>query len=253
MTKKINNIQNFPLERFKNNWPFDRIMLADLFYMNSYQPYSSLKEFLFEEYGSNFDEYLSNGIFIEDNQTYYEDLDNKIYTLENISYSFLVCNAIKYELTLFSEPITATFYWKGVLSYLMFTTFPVIEILEEEDFIKNQKKDILNGFYKGFNEINRGLKTERENFVLTPGMTSCAEQFLSGSKKVMLEGDVVDKTSDSLIDSKEKLYNILIYSEIPENEAKSLTEKTFVKKDFSIIICYYKQILEEFNSIESSV
>ena len=112
-----------------------------LFYMNSYQPYSSLKEFLFEEYGSNFDEYLDNGFFIEDNQIYYQDLNHKIYTLENISYSFLLCNAIKYELKLLVDSSIPRFLWKQVLSYLMFTTLPVIEILEKENFIKNQKKD----------------------------------------------------------------------------------------------------------------
>ena len=91
---------------------------------------------------------------------------------------------------------------------------------------------ILDGFYTGFNEINRRLKIDSKNFFFN---------------------SVIGETSDSLIDYKEKLYNILIYSEIPEKEAKSLTEKTFLKKDLSIIICHYKQILEELNSIESSV
>ena len=56
-----------------------------------------------------------------------------------------------------------------------------------------------------------------------------------------------------MINYKEKLYNILIYSEIPEKDAKTLTEKSFAAKDFSVIIYHYKQILEELNSIESSV
>ena len=243
MTKKINNIQNFPLDEFKNNWPFERELLADLFYMNSYQPYFSLKEFLFKEYGSHFNETLCNGIFIEENKIYYQDLDDKIYTLENIPYSFLVCSAIKFELTLFSKPTTSRFYWKKVLKYLMFTTFPVIEILEKENFIKNQKKCIINGFYFGFIEINGQLKTRGKKFFSTP-VTNISLRDVS---------DVVDKTSDLLINYKEKLYNILIYSEIPEKDAKTLTEKSFAAKDFSVKVCHYKRILDELNSIESSV
>ena len=108
---------------------------------------------------------------------------------------------------------------------------------KKENFIKNQKKCIINGFYFGFIKINKELKTTGRKFFSTP----------------VTKGDVVDKTSDLLINYKEKLYNILIYSEIPEKDAKTLTEKSFAAKDFSVIICHYKQILEELNSIESSV
>ena len=54
MTKKASTIHNFPLDKFKKNWPFNAEILRDLFDMNSYGSYSSLKEFLEEE------EYTSN-------------------------------------------------------------------------------------------------------------------------------------------------------------------------------------------------
>lgn len=139
MTKKASTIHNFPLEKFKNNWPFNSEISRDLFHVNSYRSYSSLKEFLEEEeYLSN--EYFFNSIFIENDQTYYEDLSGKVYTLENIPYSFIVCSAIKYELNYFGTFINGLFHWSRVLHYLLFTPFPVLKILEEGSFIKTQKR-----------------------------------------------------------------------------------------------------------------
>lgn len=128
MTKKEKTIHNFSLYVFKNKWPFNHESLRYLFYMNSYRPYSSLKQFLEEEeYPSN--DYFFTGIFIENDQTYWYGSNNKVYTLENIPYSVLLCNAIKYELTYFGTYINGIFHWPAVLDYLLFYPLPVLKIL----------------------------------------------------------------------------------------------------------------------------
>ena len=246
MTKKASTIYNFPLEEFKKDWPFNGEILRDLFNMNSSPPYpySSLKEF-FEGEEYNPDEYRFFNFFIENDQVYYKvgldskgNLSNKVYTLENIPYSFLVCNAIKYELIYFGTFINGIYHWPTVFEYLLFSPFPVLKVLEKGNFIKTMKRPILKGFSLGFQEYQRGAKSK-------------IEKFFSNS--------VIKNTSDSLSDSltdsvfiigsaEEKLYNILLYSEIPEKKAKALTEKSFVIKNFSAIYDYYQELLNELKS-----
>ena len=237
-TKKTNNIKNFPLDKFNNDWPFDEDLLVGLFSKNSYYLYDSLIDFLVQE-KYDFNEDFIYGIFIEENIIYYRDSDSKVYTLENIPYPFLFYNAINYHSKHYSRSINSLFNWSKVLNYLMFTPIFVRKIVEEGAFIKSDKKNIIYGFLHGFYILDRNADYDFR------------------VKKFFLNHQIdntfsVKTTSDSWINSylikespKEKLYNTLILSEIPENEAKVLTEITFLSKSFNNIIRHYEDILKK--------
>jgi len=99
--------------------------------------------------------------------------------------------------------------WHKILNYLMFTTFPVRQILEEGQYMKSEKKDIFDGFFLGFSDLQRTYKLE---------------SFFS--KK----------------DCKDRLLYILLYSEISRVEGLALVEKSFLTQDLSDIISYYKNV-----------
>lgn len=70
----------------------------------------------------------------------------KLYTLEKRPYSLVVCSAIKFILTKFSEESSeyysdsVGFGGKIIMQYLMFTTIPVKKIIEENTVLKRNKK-----------------------------------------------------------------------------------------------------------------
>jgi len=152
-----------------------------------------------------------SGFFIENNEFYYKGLDDKKYTLKNIPYSLIISSAIKHELNPFSQTsiFFPTYKWSQILNYLLFTTFPVRQILEESEFMKSDKKNIFKGFSQSFGE-------------------------LQGSYKLQ---DFFSKR-----DCKDRLLYILLYSEISRVEGTALVEKSCVKKDLSDIISYYREV-----------
>jgi len=213
MNNDSNTTYDFPLEKIKHNWPFDPEMAHDLFSSNIFQKYSSLDEFLSDYVIDGFDDSSTvfSGFFIENNKGYYKGLDDKKYTLKNVPYSLIISSAIKHELNPSSQTSISfpTYKWLKILTYLMFTTFPIRQILEEGQFMKSDKKNIFKGFLQGFCNF-QGTYT--------------------------LEGFFSKK------DCKERLLYILLYSEISRVEGTALVNKSCVKKDLSDIISYYREV-----------
>lgn len=215
MSKKTNDIYDFPLDRIKDGWPFDPIIASDLFFLNSLNQYDSLYKFLtvFELIDSVEGETFFSGFFIKDGKSYYQGTDNKIYTLQNVPYSLIIYSAIKYTLTIYSKtPISIPYFGgKYILQYLMFTNIPVKQIIEENTFIKSEKRGFLHEMYMGFIKINSRKNSDLDSFF---------------AKK----------------DCKERLLYILLYSEISTTKAEALAENSCLQKDLSNIITYYKEI-----------
>lgn len=192
-------------------------MALDLFISNSFNQYDSLDEFIsgFEIINSTEGETVFDG-FLRDtknNKSYYQRTNNKRYTLQNVPYSLLVDSAIKYTLSSNSkDPSSIPFFGAGlILQYLMFTTIPVNQIIEENTFIKSNKREFLFELHVTFRELRESFKDELNIFF---------------SKK----------------DCKERLLYILLYSEISLTKAEALAENSLFQKDLNNIITYYEEI-----------
>jgi len=239
MTKNNNTIENFPLDKIEKNWPFGQFMAMELFYNNSYQLYYSLKDFLIDvgahEFTINDDDswsdFLFINFFIENDRVFFKKFDGKVYTFENVPYQLIVCNAIKYQLNNYynsNKKEYMSFHWSLILNYLLITAFPVRKMLEKQNYIKEHKKLILKGFCKGL----IGLRNIE------------IKDFFSNSKVKNFPKSLV-KIYSPLESSKEKLLNLLIFSEIPKKEAEKLTEKCFLTEEFTEVIFYYKHLLSK--------
>jgi len=239
MTKNNNTIENFPLDKIENNWPFGQIMAMKLFYSNSYQNYYSLRDFLIDAGADDFtqndddswSDFVFSGFFIENNRVFYKGFDDKIYTLENVPYQLIVCSAIKYELNNYynsNKEQYVSFNWSLILNYLLITTFPVRKMLEKQNYIKEYKKQIFKGFQDGFACL-RDIELKA---------------FFSNSEVKNFPKSLV-KYYSPLESSKERLLNILIFSEIPKKEAEKLTEKCFLTEEFTEVISSYKDLLSK--------
>ena len=154
--------EKLPPDIFKDYWPFDKIMAEDLFFMNSQQSYYSLYSFLSDMTieNSTSGETAFGNFFIENNKSYYVGSYNKKYTLKDVPYSLIVCSAIKYQLNNLSEDYLPFYHWTILFQYLIFSTFPIKQILEEGGFIKTHKKNIIFGFYQGFCRLEINFKRE---------------------------------------------------------------------------------------------
>lgn len=213
MIKENKEFYDFPLDKIKHNWPFDKEMAKELFWSNEFQQYSSLYDFIFDNIIDILGDsvIVFSGFFIENNELYYEGLDDKKYTLKNVPYSLIIYSAIKHELNPSSKTSTSfpTYKWSTIFNYLLFTTFPVRQILEESDFMRSDKQNIFNGFSQGFVQFQRSYKLKH---------------FFS--KK----------------DCKDRLLYILLYSEISRVEGIALVEKSFLTQDLSDIVSYYRKL-----------
>lgn len=222
MNNENNTIYDFPLEDFEQDWPFGAEISSDLFSSNAYQDYSSLDDFLSynrtdsnREGGWDDNTTTYDCFYIENDQSYYQGLDGKKYTFKNIPYSLLISIVIKHELTHYSQASTSPYFesdlkWSLIPKYLMFTTFPVRQLLEEGQFMKSDKGNIWDGFYFGFCRI------------------------VEDPSKV--------KSFFSKEDCKEILLYILLYAETPRIQSRALVEESFLTKDLNNITDYFGEI-----------
>lgn len=254
MTNENNIIKNFPLDKFEKRWPFDTETAIALFAFNNHQKYYSLTEFILDNqfenstqnsiYNTNDSALLKTGTIFyttpftgfliqDDTETiFYKDVDKQIYTLENVPYPLIVCEAIKFELYYhynLNQNQGASFNWPKILDYLLNTTFPVRKMLEEKNCIKRYNKDILKGFHHGFRQLRQ-----------INGLLN----FFSNSKVKYFPESLIELYLP-LESSKERLLNVLVFSEIPKQEAEKLTEDYFLTEDLTDIISYYKNMLSK--------
>ena len=239
MRKNPNNIENFPIERLTKNWPFSLELAEDLFYradmyksfnecINVLAPendeYSGIET---EETDSCYD-WFYNDFRIEKGKVYYQkNLNSPKYTLDYIPYLLIFCEALRAyindELIKNSEFIM----WSSVLAFLLYTEFSVLEVLKQEDYIKNNKQDILRGFYYGFDQIEQDRNIwSRLN--LKNDFQNSENPKIIGNEKNLLE---------------KKLLNIFLYCEFSRSDSELLINNLFLEKNFKNIIQYYENIL----------
>ncbi len=128
-----------------------------------------------------------------------------------------------------------SFHWSLILNYLLITNFSVREMLEKQNYIKEHKKLILKGFYEGLIDL-RNIEIKA---------------FFSNSQVKNFPKSLVEFYSP-LESSKERLLNLLIFSEIPKKEAENLTEKCFLTEEFTEVISYYKNLLSKRKIIKNT-
>ncbi len=247
MTKKNNNIESFPINSLNEEWPFPEHLARLIFQRSSSQTFYSLREvfiqFLLNEDSdsSNEDSYSSNedsdsssedveyiyyadswlvsgykNFFIERNKLYYKVSETKIDLLENIPYETILCAAIKVCLRSYtkrrSNEVTL---WMQIFAYLKNTNYPIKEILEEQNFIRKHKKNILKTFHLCFQDLQN--RTSR-GLIFTYEITETKNIF------------------------KKRFLNIFFVSEIPMEDAKILVNNFGLTKNLDEIILYYKKI-----------
>ena len=242
MCTNANNIENFPIENLTKKWPFSKELAKDLYYQSL--KYSSLKDFVFdmipedaealdsektEEETDLLYHILYDDFSIEKDQLYYNDyLKDRKYTLKNISYNIIICEAFRHFLNDYlKQNNESQEIWIRILGHLLSARFSILEVLKEENYIKNNKQSILKGFCSGF----KGLDSTG-NFFWKEGLKSSETEKLS---KIHFY--------------EEKLLNIFLYCEFPRNDSEVLVENFFIKKSYKNIIVYYEcTILELFSN-----
>lgn len=233
MCTNANNIQNFPIEKLTKKWPFSKELADDLFFQSF--KYSSLKNFLFdmipedaEALGSEKTEEETDFLYnlpyddfsIENDQLYYNDyLKDTKYTLKNISYNIIICEPFRHFLNDYlKQKNDSKAVWMRVLGYLLNARFSVLEVLKEENYIKNNKQNILQGFCSAFKQLDHTINL----FWKKDLQTSETEKL---SKIRFYE---------------EKLLNIFLYCEFARSDSEVLVENFFIEKSYKNIIVYYE-------------
>lgn len=230
MSKKHKEIYDFPLDKIEKGWPFDQNLTLDLFYGNSFNSYESLYDYIsdYKLAGSGNGETAYDGFFVKNDKCCYFSSDPKLstiegimnfklYILDKISYSLIVCSAIRFILAKCSEEYSEfysenwSFGVQAIMEYLMFSSIPVKTIIEENTVLKRNKKKFLYEVYKGF----------------------LFEQAYSHTKV---------NSFFSKNDCKQRLLDVFLYSEISITKAEALTEDSCIQKDLSNIIAYYGEI-----------
>ena len=242
MCTNANNIENFPIEKLTKKWPFSKELADDLF--SQAFKYSSLKDFLFdmipedaealdsektEEETDFFYNFLYDDFSIEKDQLYYNDyLKDRKYTLKTISYNIIICEAFRhFANNSLKQKNDSRVVWLCALGHLLDARFSILEVLKEENYIKNDKQNILKGFCSGFKQLDAN-----GSFFWIKGLQSSETEKLS---KIHFY--------------EEKLLNIFLYCEFPRNDSEALVKNFFIEKSYKNIIVYYEcTILELFSN-----
>ena len=171
---------------------------------------------------------------IEKGEVYVNDYLKDIkYTFKDISYNTIVCEAFKHYLNYYlKEEQYPDMIWPMVFPYVEGTNFSVLEVLKEENYIKNHKENILKSFYFGF----QGLESEKAFF----------DFFTEGAQNSETEKFSTHETNFY----KEKLLNIFIYCEIPRSSSVILRDNFFLEKSYKNIILYYRKLIADIFKID---
>lgn len=182
------------------------------------------------------------GFFIKNNKIHYEEtlnpkvqnstkLTSKIYTLDHISYQTIICEGIKFYIKDFLQgsgvnisaiglnALSLSLIWSPVFHYLLFTRFSssMKKMLENQNYIKNYKKEIL----KTFEDQLKRITFSQTSF----------KQLLSKTEKSVF---------------KKRLLNVLLFSGISENESETLINNFFLTESLDEILSFYQELLSQF-------
>lgn len=174
------------------------------------------------------------GFFIKNNKIHYEEtlnpkvqnstkLTSKIYTLDHISYQTIICEGIKFYIKDFLQgsgvnisaiglnALSLSLIWSPVFHYLLFTRFSssMKKMLENQNYIKNYKKEIL----KTFEDQLKRITFSQTSF----------KQLLSKTEKSVF---------------KKRLLNVLLFSGISENESETLINNFFLTESLDEILSF---------------
>ena len=184
------------------------------------------------------------GFFIKNNKVHYketikskvqnstkEELTNNIYTLDHIPYETILCegtrfyinnflqesvinpNAVDLNLSMLS-PI-----WTPVFQYLLWTSCSssMKNMLENQNYRKNHKRDILETFYGEFHLIR-------------------SSEFSLNTIFSKIEKSVLEK----------RLLNVFLFSGISENNSKTLVNNFFLTENVDEIFYFYQMLVSFF-------
>jgi hypothetical protein len=162
-----------------------------------------------------------------------EELTIKIYTLDHIPYQTIICEGTKFYINNYfqgSVPyvnfdvvglnlLSSFFIWEPIFHYLLWTTCSssMKNMLENQKYIKNYKKEILETFEYEFQRI------KKSQFCLN---------------------DILSKTERSVFE--ERLLNVFLFSGISENKSKKLIDHFLLTESLDEILSFYKELLSQF-------
>ena len=183
------------------------------------------------------------GFFIKKNKVYYketikskvknspnEELTSNIYTLDHISYETFICEGTKFYINNFLQESVInpnavdlnlsmlSPIWTPVFQYLLWTSCSssMKNMLENQNYIKKYKRDILKTFYDEFKVIK--------------------------STKIFLN-KILAETERSVFE--ERLLNVFLFSGISENNSKTLVTNFFLTGNLNEILSFYQELLSQ--------
>lgn len=188
------------------------------------------------------------GFFIKNNKVHYketrkskvekstkEELTINIYTLDHIPYETIICEGTKFYINHFFQGSVVNFdgvclnllslssIWTPIFQYLLWTTCSssMKKMLDNQNYIKNYKRDILPSFYGEFKLIK-------------------SSKFRLNKIKILAE------TKRSVFE--ERLLNVFLFSGISENTSKTLINNFFLTKSLDEILSFYQELLSPFET-----
>lgn len=148
--------------------------------------------------------------------------------MEGISYNHIVCEAFRYYINFYiEERRNSSVIWSFLFPYLVKTKYKyaLLDVLKEENYIKNNKKNIIEGFYYGFKGLNQDQEISSESI----------NRYQDPEKKKFYTYKIPF--------SKETLLNLFLYCEIPKDHSETLVERLFDDESYKNIILYYQKML----------
>lgn len=251
---------SFPTDLLNNNWPFSHYLAQELFTKNMYNSYSSLRTFLIKttktdtgEFldsddsdveGSDFQDCLIDSrLRLKNNTVYYSgwsdvEYEDSIkitdaksgkirffveYSLDNISYKTIVCEAIRYYIKYsvtgpYSQNVSGSLLCAEITFYLLYTTYSqfVKNLIEEEKYMEKYSKFSLEELlFESYMRLN----------------------YMEYEKKPLF-------LAKKRVNRKERLLNLLSFTPLEKDESEKLVDNFLSTGDLKQILSYYQEILK---------
>ena len=188
------------------------------------------------------------GFFIKNNKVHYketikskvenstkEELTIKIYTLDHIPYQTIVCEGTNFYINHFFQgsvinfnatclnQLSWPFIWTPIFQYLLWTSCSssMKKMLDNQNYIKNYKRKILQTFYSEF-------------------------KLIKSSELSLNKIKILAETKRSVLE--ERFLNVFLFSGISENTSKTLINNFFLTKSLDEILSFYQELLSPFET-----